>query len=237
MSSSPPIKFASVRQKQQSLQRLEIRSQLSAFTCSEVQRCGFTSCHVLCVHVDGVHQLLHPGNVSVAAGFKKLPESSVATAAAAARVGRRARTAAPAGLGGRRGASAAASSTAATAACREGRSRRGGGVGCGRGRGDLTVCRLHCSPLRQGAAIVPDWQRGAGRAAGERRATRRGGRQGVQRRLLLLLLESGATRRRHFSQHNNRHQQQQHCLLTASGGGGWTSGCVFNGPLLCDQRV
>lgn len=106
-----------------------------AFTCSKMQWCWFAPSHVFGVHIHRIHELLHPGNVSVSTGFKQLPEGAVSPAAArvtAAGVGRGAGTSlAP--LRGGRGASAA---TAAAAAGREGRTRGGGG---GRGRRCLTV--------------------------------------------------------------------------------------------------
>lgn len=104
------------------------------FTCSKMQGCRFASSHVFGVHIHRIHEFLHPGNITISAGFKQLPESTVCTSASrvpAARIGRRTGTG-PATFGGGRGASTAASGAAAAggaaaATGSEGQSRGGCG--------------------------------------------------------------------------------------------------------------
>lgn len=132
------------------------------FTCSKMQGCRFASSHVFGAHIHRIHEFLHPGNITISAGFKQLPERTVCTAASrvpAARVGRRTGTGA-ATFGGGRGASTAASGGAAAAAAggaaaatgSEGQSR--GGCG-GRGWCYLTVTGvLHRGSVGKGAGII-----------------------------------------------------------------------------------
>lgn len=151
-------------------------------TCSEMQRGRFTTSHIFSVHINRIHQSLHPWYVPIATGLEKLPKGSTGPTAAASRAGaawiRTGATAANASCGG--------ASRTATA---QGRSREVGG--------DRSYLRINDTLL------LGPWHRRCCRRSGHWGWSRRSERMWSVSRWgwkVWLLLLGWATRRRHFHQ-------------------------------------